>query len=61
MPKDPMKLPDFWKQKGGPCPTCGWPETIARRARKTHELYFGCPRPKKGPKEGCNFKGSRSY
>jgi hypothetical protein len=61
MTKNPNDRPDFWKEKGGPCPNCGWPETVAQKSRKTGELYFGCARPKQGPKHGCNFKGCRSH
>lgn len=26
LPRNPMERPDYWKEKGGPCPKCGWPE-----------------------------------
>ena len=58
---NPVETPASWKQKGGPCPICKWPETVARRSRTTGELYFGCARPKRGPKGGCPFKGCRSH
>jgi len=58
---NPMERPTSWKEKGGPCPICKWPETVARRSRTTGELYFGCARPKHGPKGGCPFKGCRSH
>jgi hypothetical protein len=60
-PKNPVESPDRRGEKGGPCPKCGWPETVARRSRKTKELYFGCARPKAGRTKGCNFKGCRSH
>ena len=31
MLKNPMDRPSFHKEKAGPCPTCGWPETVARK------------------------------
>jgi DNA-3-methyladenine glycosylase I len=58
---NPMQRPTEWKEKGGPCPICRWPETRARRSRTTGELYFGCARPKRGPRGGCPFKGCRSH
>ena len=59
--KDPMDRPDFWKQETGPCPKCGCPVVVARQSRTTTELYFGCARPKVGPRGGCNFKGCRRH
>ncbi|MBL8214680.1 MAG: hypothetical protein JNK87_28420 [Bryobacterales bacterium] len=59
--KDPMEQPSYRGEKAGPCPNCDWPETVARQSRTTKELYFGCARPKRGPAEGCNFKGRRSH
>jgi prevent-host-death family protein len=59
--KDPMDRPRHRGEKGPPCPKCGWSETVGRKSRVTGELYFGCARPKRGPKGGCNFKGCRSH
>jgi len=59
--KDPMERPTTHKEKAGPCPKCGWHETVARKSRTTDELYFGCSRPKHGRTGGCNFKGCRSH
>ena len=61
MAKNPMDRPEYRGEKSGPCPNCGYPEVVARKSRKTGELYFGCARPKKGPTTGCNFKGCRSH
>lgn len=58
---NPYSKPGSWKEKGGPCPKCGWHETVARKSRVTGELYFGCARPKRGRTAGCNFKGCRSH
>jgi len=58
--KNPMNRPSYWKEVGGPCPLCGGP-TVARKSRKTGELYFGCARPKRGRTSGCPFKGCRSH
>lgn len=60
MPKDAMQQPDYWKEKGSSCPKCG-ADTVARKSRKTGELYFGCTRAKRGATGGCNFKGCRSH
>ena len=43
-----MERPDFRGEKTGPCPLCGYPVVVARKSRKTGELYFGCTRPKGG-------------
>jgi len=59
--KDPMSRPDYAGEETGPCPVCGHSILIARKSRKTGELYFGCAAPKYGPKRGCNFKGCRSH
>ena len=59
--KDPMSRPDYSGEETGPCPVCEYPIVIARKSRKTEELYFGCAAPKYGPKRGCNFKGCRSH
>lgn len=61
MKKNPMDRPSERGEKTGPCPKCGFPEVVARKSRKTGELYFGCARPKQGPFRGCNFKGCRSH
>ena len=61
MNPNPMDRPNFHQQKTGPCPKCGYPEVVARKSRKTGELYFGCNRPKQGRNKGCNFKGCRSH
>jgi DNA-3-methyladenine glycosylase I len=58
---NPIERPASWKQKGGPCPICKWPETVSRRSRTTDELYFGCARPRRGSKGGCPFTGCRSH
>jgi len=59
--KDPMSRPECAGEETGPCPVCGYPKVVARKSRKTGELYFGCAAPKYGPKRGCNFKGCRSH
>lgn len=37
--KDPMDRPTEWREKSGPCLKCGYPEVVARKSRKTGELY----------------------
>jgi len=59
--KNPMDRPAMRGEKAGPCPNCGYPEVVARKSRKTGELYFGSARPKQGRYKGCNFKGCRSH
>jgi hypothetical protein len=61
MQKDAMERPATWKERGGLCPECREKgiksPTVARRSRKTSELYFGC----EGFLRGCRFKGCRSH
>lgn len=59
--KNPMDRPTVRGEKTGPCPLCNYDEVVARKSRKTGELYFGCARPKRGRNMGCNFKGCRSH
>lgn len=60
-PKDPDSKPDYRGQRGGRCPKCKRADTVARKSRKTGELYFGCTAPKRGQSDGCNFKGCRTH
>jgi hypothetical protein len=36
LPKNPIVRPDYWKEKGGPCPKCGWPETVEAGGQKVY-------------------------
>ena len=64
MPKDPKEAPERRGEKGGPCPACKLyydieVPTVARKSKKTGELYFGCPNY--GPPYYCTFTGCRSH
>jgi hypothetical protein len=62
METDPRSRPQVRGERGGACPECKKRlgievPTIARRSKKTHELYFGC----RNFMLGCRFNGSRSH